>query len=128
MQVQCFKWRWSGGLLLAAMALLGAVTPATAMNKCTSTEGKVTYQDEACGGGNKAENANIQHYKQPPPPGTAAPVVAAAATPATAPVPTTQPKAKAKGLPENAEIHTGPRGGRYVVLPTGKKRYLPKER
>lgn len=136
MQVQRLGWRWrwgGGGFLLTAVAVvavLGVANPAIAMNKCTTAEGKIIYQDDACGGGHKAENANIQHYKQPPPPGAAAPMVAAA-TPATAPAlaftATQAPKARAKGLPEDAEIHIGPRGGRYILLPTGKKRYLPKE-
>lgn len=135
-----WQWQWGGGsggsfalaivVMVAVVAMLGVANPAMAMNKCTTAEGKVIYQDDACGGGNKAENANIQHYKQPPPPGAAAPVAMPAIGPAPAPAVTaTQaPKvARAKGLPEGAEIHVGPRGGRYILLPTGKKRYLPKE-
>lgn len=91
------------------------------MNKCTSPHGSVTYQDDACTVG-KAEKANIPHYKPPPPPDATPPAGPVVST-APPPLP---PKAKAKGLPKDATVHTGPRGGRYILLPTGKKRYLPK--
>ncbi|SER57495.1 hypothetical protein [Giesbergeria anulus] len=116
------------GFRVAAVLLLWgslAGAPALGMNKCTSPNGGVTYQDDACTLG-RAEKANIPHYTPPPPPGAAAVATAVVPVAGTAPPPST-PKAKAKGLPEDAVVHTGPRGGRYIILPTGKKRYLPKE-
>jgi len=108
-------------VVLLALAATGV--SAQAMNKCTAANGKVTYQDDACVG-TKAEKAEIPHYKPPPPPGT----VVTPVPPVVSPVaPPNQPKTKAQALPEGATVHTGPRGGRYIVLPSGKKRYLPKE-
>lgn len=111
----------------AVLLLLGCLAgaPALGMNKCTSPNGSVTYQDDACTIG-KAEKANIPHYTPPPPSGAAVAATPAVPVASTAPPPS-PPKAKAKGLPEDAVVHTGPRGGRYIILPTGKKRYLPKE-
>jgi hypothetical protein len=99
---------------------LGTVQ-AQGMNKCTAPDGKVTYQDDSCSTG-KAEKANIPHYQPPPPPG------AIASPAATTPVASaSSTKTKPKGIPEDAVVHIGPRGGRYIILPSGKKRYLPKE-
>lgn len=112
-------------LVRAVVLLMVAVgAPAQAMNKCTAPDGKISYQDDACTSG-KAEKADIPHYKPPPPPGTAAPT--AVQPVASMAAPPSPPQAKAKGIPENAVIHVGPRGGRYILLPSGKKRYLPKE-
>lgn len=115
--------RWQTLATVLALALC-SMAPAQAVNKCTAANGQVTYQDDNCSGG-KAEKAQIPHYQPPA-------LAAVAGPPVAAPVATaaTTHSAKAtttKGIPEDAVVHIGPRGGRYIILPSGKKRYLPKE-
>ena len=116
--------RWQTLATVVALALC-SMAPAQAVNKCTAANGQVTYQDDDCSGG-KAEKANIPHYRPPPPAGAvAAPAPAVPVAVAATAAHSAQPKNK--GIPEDAVVHTGPRGGRYIILPSGKKRYLPKE-
>lgn len=120
-----FTHLWPALVRAVVLVMLAVGAPAQAMNKCTAPDGKISYQDDACTSG-KAEKADIPHYKPPPPPGTATAAAVQPAAHVTTP-PTSQPQAKTKGIPEHAVVHVGPRGGRYILLPTGKKRYLPKE-
>ena len=117
--------RWqTWATVLGLVWCLGTVQ-AQGMNKCTAPDGTITYQDDSCDT-SKAEKADIPHYRPPPPKGsTASPAtVAAPVAPITV---ASSTKAKPKGIPEDAVVHVGPRGGRYIILPSGKKRDLPKE-
>jgi len=38
-----------------------------------------------------------------------------------------RPQEQASITPDSQQIHIGPRGGRYIILPSGAKRYLPKD-
>lgn len=119
------RCRWQTWVAVLGLVWSVGSAQAQGMNKCTSPEGKITYQDDSCNT-SKAEKADIPHYRAPPPKGSTAAVPAAA--PVAAPVAVaSNTKAKTKGIPEDAVVHTGPRGGRYIILPSGKKRYLPKE-
>lgn len=93
-------------VLFAAALLL--VAPAWAINKCTDVNGKVSYQDEKCPSG-KAEELKITDN-------------------------TSQADGSGYGGYGNTYsgsssggsgmVHTGPRGGRYTVGPSGNKNYI----
>lgn len=101
------------GLLIAALL---ANDPAWPINKCTDATGKVTYQEKTCPPADQGEEIKIHdntshdesvYYGGGYSYGYGH-------------------SAGSTGTRGNGVIHTGPRGGRYTVGPSGHKNYIPR--
>ena len=111
-------------VFLGSLLLL---SPAWAVNKCTSPDGRVSYQDEACpaGDGRKRLNVAVDAPRQESLPRSGRGEADKRPRPGSAEQGSSTPKQPPRS---DKVVHTGPRGGRYTVGPSGRKNYLPRDK
>lgn len=104
---------------LLAMALLIAC-PVWAINKCTDADGRITYQDSECPSG-KSDEVNITDNG-----GTGGGYGYGGSSWRSGTV--SSGAGGGSQVHGSGVIHTGPRGGKYTVGPSGHKNYLPRSK
>lgn len=105
---------------MLAAALLAA-TPAWAINKCTDDTGKVSYQDEKCRPGKSEELKIMGNTAQ----GETVGHGGVSTNQYTKGSPYENPPVYSSG---SRAVHTGPRGGRYTIGPSGNRNYIPRSK
>ena len=111
--------------VLGSLLLL---SPGWAINKCTTPDGRISYQDEACPAGH-AQRLDIPN----PPARQAAGPASAGREPVGVPGDPARKAEAGNAAPRQRPgsdkvVYTGPRGGRYTIGPSGRKNYLPRDK
>lgn len=94
--------------------------PVWAVNKCTDADGRITYQDSECPSG-KSDEVNITDNG-----GTGGGYgYGGSSWRSSAASSGSSGGARTQG---SGVVHTGPRGGKYTVGPSGNKNYVPRNK
>jgi hypothetical protein len=107
--------------ILFAAALL-AFTPAWAINKCTDLNGKVSYQDDKCPPG-KSEEVKITNNSSQGESGLYGGYGGYGGSTYGG----GSYGGSGVGSHGSGVVHTGPRGGRYTIGPSGNKNYISRK-
>lgn len=109
-------------LAIVVAALAGY--PAWAVHKCVDSAGKTTYQEEPCPSGSKANELKIYDNAAQADYGNSGAYTGGAYSGSTYPSQSYRPSRTGPG---DRTVHTGPRGGRYTITPSGNKNYIPRK-
>lgn len=96
------------GLFIFTIVFAGS---AWAINKCVTTDGKVTYQEEKCPSGASEHDVKLHDN----------------AAQAEGVYMGSQPRDAGPRHYGRDHVYTGPRGGRYKITESGNKRYIPRK-
>lgn len=110
--------------MVLAVLLCTVAGPSWAINKCIDSAGKTAYQEEPCPVGSKANEVKIHDNASRADYGAGSVYTGSTYSGSTYP---SQSYRSSRTGPGDRTVHTGPRGGRYTITPSGNKNYIPRK-